>query len=184
MEGKEKITIEKQEAELKKHIKELGLDVNNLVLNTANADFGKVRRNNKDVLINKSYILKVGGTDILAKIYERLDKMNALDAYISRYTHSKILEYQKENRIKAIKAAKEKVDYLLAALGEKAGEPVQIVETDNYVQDEPPGMFRQRAYTMNVVQSYETDQAQGEEMSFKKIKIRSSFLVKYEILNN
>lgn len=184
MEGKEKITIDKQEADLKKHIRELGIEAAHLVLNSANADYGKVRRATKDVLINKSYTLKVAGTDMLAKVYERLDKMNAHDAYISRYTHSKILDYQKENRIKAVKAAKEKAEYLLAALGKKAGAPLQIVETDNYVQDQPPVVYGRAMAYMNVAQNYENEKVAETELSFKKIKIRSGFLVKYEIANN
>ena len=182
MDGKDKITIDKQETDLKKNIKDLGIDLSNLTLNSANADYGKVRRSTKDVLINKSYLLKINGADILSKVYERLDKINAYDAYISRYTHSKILEYQKENRVKALTAAKDKVDYLLAALNQKAGMPMQIMETDNYVQDQPQNLGRM-AYK-NAVQSMDLEMSpDNNDISFKKIKIRSSFIVKYEILN-
>ena len=182
MDGKEKITIDTQEADLKKNLKELGIDLSNLTLSKANADYGKVRKSSKDVLIGKSYILKIGDADMLAKVYERLDRINAHDAYISRYSHSKILDFQKENRIKAVKAAKEKVDYLLAALGQQAGTPLQVMETENYVQDQPPVMYGRMAYK-NVAQAYESDKQEESEISFKKIKIRASFLVKYEILN-
>jgi uncharacterized protein len=182
MDGKEKITIDKQEADLKKNLKELGIDLASLSLNSANADYAKVRKSEKDVVVNKSYTLKVGGTDLLAKVYERLDKINAFDAYISRYTHSKITELQKENRIKAIKASKEKVDYLLAALSQQAGKPIQISEMDNYVEQ---GTYMPRPM-MKSVQMMSNERASedtGAEMSFKKIKLKASFLVKYEILN-
>jgi len=183
MDGKEKITIDKQEADLKKNLKELGIDLANLSLNSANADYAKVRKSEKDVLVNKSYTLKVGGTDLLAKVYERLDKINAHDAYISRYTHSKMIELQKENRIKAIKASKEKVDYLLAALSQQAGKPIQISEMDNYVDQ---GQLMPRTMNVRATQMMSNERASeesGAEMAFKKIKIRSSFLVKYEIIN-
>lgn len=182
MEGKEKLLIDKQEADLRKHLKELGIDPANLVLNSADADFGKVRKSNKDVLVNKSYILKVGGTDMIAKVYERLDKINAQDAYISRVTHSKILDFQKENRIKAMKAAKEKVEYLLGAVGQQAGKPLEIRELDNYVSEGP--MYGKRYMANNMaIQAYSDAGGAEPEMSFKKIKIRSSFQVKYEIVN-
>jgi uncharacterized protein YggE len=182
MENKEKITIDKQEADLKQNLKELGIDLSNLVLNSADADYSKIRKSTKDVLINKSYILKISGTEILAKVYERLDKINAYDARISKYNHSRILELQKENRIKAIKAAKEKVDYLLAALGQQAGKVMKITETDNYVQNSPQ---TPRSFGRNSMQAYNNMESEdpASEISFKKIKIRSSFLVKYEILN-
>ncbi|PBQ33825.1 hypothetical protein CNR22_19240 [Sphingobacteriaceae bacterium] len=182
MEGKEKITIDKQEAELKKSLKELNIDLANLTLSKADADYGKVRKSNKDVLVSKAYILKVGDAEMLSKVYEKLDKINAYDAYISRYTHSKILDFQKECRIKAIKVAKEKVDYILAAVDQKAGTPIQIMETENYVQDQPPvyGYGRMDKMAMNSVSV--GGNAESSDISFKKIKIRSGFLVRYEIL--
>lgn len=182
MDGKEKITIDKQEAELKKNLKELGINLENLTLSKADADYGKVRKSNKDVLISKSYILKLSDADMISKVYERLDKIDAQDAYISRYTHSKILDYQKENRIKAMKAAKEKVEYLLSAVGQQAGPPLQISESENWVQDQPPVVYGR----MTMMNAYQEKSApmmdSGSDISFKKIKIRSSFLVKYEII--
>jgi uncharacterized protein len=181
MENKEKITIEKQEADLKQSVKELGIDMANLSLSSADADYRKIKMMKKDVMIAKSYILKVNNAEMIGKVYEKLDKINVNDAFISKYSHSKILELQKENRLKAIKAAKEKVDYLLSAISQTAGQPIQIMETDNYVQNTPrPGSY----YTKNAMQAYSFESPMdGEELSFKKITVRSSFMVKYEILN-
>src|SRR6478609_278449 len=55
MDGKEKIGIDKQESQLKQALKDLNIDLANLTLNTANADYGKVRRSKKDVIVSKSY---------------------------------------------------------------------------------------------------------------------------------
>lgn len=182
MEGKEKISIEKQEIDLKQAVKDLGIDLSNLTLNRADADYKKVRMAKKDVMISKSYLLKTGSADMLGKIYEKLDKINAADAYISKYSHSKILDFQKENRIKALKAAREKVEYLLSSVGQQAGQPIQILETDNFVENgaDPRPMYRAR----NAIQMMSDESSmEGETISFKKIKIRSGFLVKYEIIN-
>src|SRR4051812_42566893 len=150
-EKNEKISIDKQEAELKKNIKELGIDLSQLTLSTADADYRRLRTFKKDVLISKSYILKLSNAEMLSKLYERLDKMNAHDAYISKYTHSRILEIQKENRIKAVKAAKDKAEYLLTAVGQQAGLPIQITETENYVQDGPEYPYRMNKMVMNTM---------------------------------
>jgi len=191
-ENKEKLTIDKQEENLKQNIKELGIDISNLTLNTADADYGKLKTFKKDVIISKSYTLKIGNADLVGKLYERLDKINVHDAYVSKLSHSKILEFTKENRIKAVKAAKEKVDYLLAALGQQAGAPIQITEVDNSIINSPynyRGGRSSAGYMSNAIQSYGSygsDRFLDEgtnEISFKKIKIKSSFLVKYEILN-
>jgi len=181
-EGKEKVSIEKQEEELKRHIKDLGIEPANLSLARADADYRKIRKSAKDVMISKTYFLKIGSAELLSKVYEKFDRMDVYDAFVSRYTHSKILDLQKENRIKAIKAAKEKVDYLLAAIGQQAGQAYQITESLNYVEDGSNSM--PRAAYLNTMQSFnEADtNTESSEISFKKIKIRSSFLVKYEIL--
>lgn len=186
-ENKEKLTIEKQEDNLKAAIKELGIDMANLTLNNANSDYRKVKTLGKDVIVSKSYTLKIGNAEMLTKVYEKLDKINAHDAYISKLSHTKILEYQKENRIKAIKAAKEKVEYILAAVGKQAGNPMQISEADNSVQNNVYnyGRYYRGGYASNVAQSYSNESLGGAEnnsdISIKKIKVTSSFLVKYEI---
>lgn len=186
-ENKEKLTIEKQEDNLKAAIKELAIDMANLTLNNANSDYRKVKTLGKDVIVSKSYTLKIGNAEMLTKVYEKLDKINAYDAYISKLSHTKILEYQKENRIKAIKAAKEKVEYILAAVGKQAGNPMQISEADNSVQNNVYnyGRYYRGSYASNVAQSYSNESLGGAEnnsdISIKKIKVTSSFLVKYEI---
>lgn len=183
MEGKDKITIEKQEAELKKHLKDLDIDLSNLSLQTAMADYGSVRKKTKDVLISKSYTLKLSTTAQLAKVYERLDQMNAQDAYISKQTYSKVIELQKENRIKAIKLAKEKAEYLLAAIGQQAGMPLQVSEVENYVEgDNNYGAQRMAGRLM--ANSVETTRFSNNDdvIEFKKIKVRNTFVIRFEIL--
>lgn len=196
MDSKEKLTIDKQEEDLKANIKELGIELSHLVLNSADADYRKIKASKKDVVTSKSYILKVGNADMVEKVYKRLDKINAFDAYISKLTHSKITEYAKENRIKAIKAAKDKADYLASAVGNSIGAPVEIIETLNSTENNPSPYYYGSYYyrggrsgwnsNSNVSQSYNESTnvdggGQGDEISIKKIKVKSSFLVKYEI---
>jgi uncharacterized protein YggE len=177
-ESKERPAIQKQEEELKQSIKELGIDLSNLTLNSANADYGKVRLMKKDVQVSKSYILKISNAEMIGKVYEKLDKINAQDAYISRVDHSKMTEIKKESRIKAIKAAREKVDYLLAAVGQQAGQPIQITEVENYIQNFVPNVIMAKRATF-AAESMDDNQ----EISFKKIKLKTSFLVRYEIIS-
>jgi uncharacterized protein YggE len=187
MEGKEKLLIEKQEQDLKQNLKELGIDISNITLNNFVADFRKVRMNKKDVINSKSYTLKVASADMVSKVYERLDKINVHDAYISKLAHSKILDYTKDNRIKAIKAAKDKAEYLLRAVGKQSGMPLQITEVDNSIFNPLYNTMNTRNMMANNTMQFYNKERSGEESSeeiaIKKIKISSSFLVKYEILN-
>jgi uncharacterized protein len=180
--NREKLTIAKQEEALKQGLKELGIDLSNLALNSADADYRQYRMFKKDVMISKSYILKVNNADMLGKVYEKLDQMNAFDAFVSKVSHSKIPELTKENRIKAIKAGKEKADYLLGALGQVAGPPLQISEGENFIED--PFQFRGPRMAMKNVYSKDNEMEEAESrVNFRKIKIRSSYHIKFEILN-
>lgn len=187
MDAKEKISIEKQETDLKNGLKEIGLDVSAaLSLNNANSDYRRIKSFKKDVVISKNYMLKVSTGEQVDKVYKVLDVINAHDAYIAKLSHSKITEFAKENRIKAIKAAKDKAEYLLAAVGNSAGAPVSITETANNVDNQP--YYYNNRYMANVAQSYSgslrefsDSDSQEEAVSIRKIKLKASFLVKYEI---
>lgn len=193
-EGKDKVTLEKQEGDLKAALGELNISLSNLTLNDANADYRKVKAGKKDLIAMKSFLLKLTDVSTLDKVYKKLDAQNVEDAYISRLNHTKLQEFAKENRIKAIKAAKDKVDYLLTAVGQQAGKPLLINEVENSIFNNP---YQQHNYyggyyggsrgrMSNVAQSLSSADASTEdasEISFTKIKLKSSYFVKYEILS-
>ncbi len=181
-ENKEKLTIAKQEDNLKQALKELGIDLSNLTLSEAYADFRKIKTLKKDVVISKTYSLKITSAAQLSKVYEKLDKINAYDAFISKISHSKIEQLTKENRIKALKAAKDKVDYMLAAVGQKAGQPLYIFEAGSDVYN--PFVTNYRMTKMLQANYDGSESVAQEEIEFKKIKITSTVQVRYEILNS
>lgn len=106
--------------------------------------------------------------------------MNISDVTITKATHTNIIEIKKKNRIKAIKAAKEKADYLLNAIGEKTGKPFFVNElpnnntnfvTANYIN-------KNKSYSMLKL---ETNGIKNKVVEFEKIKITSSIYVKFLI---
>lgn len=180
-ESREKLTIAKQEEQLKQSLKELGIDLSLLTLNSADADYRRYKAIKTDVIISKSYVLKLSTAEQLSRVYEKLDKINVLDAYVMRVSHSKIQQFQKETRIKAIKAGKEKVDYLLEAIGQKAGTPIYITE-QNANAYQP--MYRNLAVQSVQNAQYAVPGTEDEyDISFRKIKVTCTVLLKYEILN-
>jgi uncharacterized protein len=172
-------SIQRQEEEMKKGLRELGIDLSQLTLNTADLDFRQRRLFRKDASITKSYVLKLANADMVDKVYDRLDKLEAQDAFISRYTHTRIQELQKENRIKAMQIAKEKAEYLLGAVNRQVGDPIEVHEQENYVEDHPGYHPMLARNTMAKSGDSGVDDA---PLSFRKIKVRSSYLVKFEIM--
>ncbi|MBS1663708.1 MAG: SIMPL domain-containing protein [Bacteroidetes bacterium] len=91
--------------------------------------------------------------------------------FVLRVEHSKIDSLRKEVRITAIKAAKDKAEYLLAAVGEQIDKALEI-------REEAEPMYR--SFLANNVQvSDPGDLAKSTE--FKTMTIKFSYYIKYAI---
>jgi uncharacterized protein len=178
--GRDKITIESQEEKLKAAVQELGIPVGNLSLSDANANYVRVKWFNKDVLAQKEFILKVGDAFTVGKVFQKLDEIDITNADVARVSHSKIDSFRKETRIAAIKAAKDKAEYLLAAIGEKPAKPLIIQEKPIEYDDM---QLNALTYRGNVYQRSGSDRSyyKEEEISFRKIKLSCSIYVKYAV---
>ena len=87
--------------------------------------------------------------------------------------------FRSEIRIKAIKAAKEKATYLLAALGEQPGKVLVVTDSQD-------GGGVQPFYPMPRMMAMKADgvpemQEPLEEIQFQKIKLSSSIYVKFAV---
>lgn len=111
-----------------------------------------------------------------------LEKLNLTEANISRVNHSKMDSIRKEVKILAIKAAKEKADYLLAAIGEQTGKPLVIKENEilpnlNLMR----GNNTRPKDSFNNSDGYSFKSSDKEEIHFQKITIQTSIYVKFSI---
>ncbi|MFN5334535.1 MAG: SIMPL domain-containing protein [Bacteroidota bacterium] len=174
--NKDKITIETQEAQMKNALKSIGVDLKNLYLSDVNSDYVKIRRQKKDMLTKKEYVLKVATATMVGQVFQELDKMDITDGFISKVNHSKIDSLKKEIRIKAIKSAKEKATYLLAALGEQVGKVIVVTDSPD------PGTqpYYPMPRVMAMVAADGIPEAK-EEIEFQKIKLTSSIFVKFAV---
>jgi uncharacterized protein len=179
--NKEKISIEAQEEKLKSAIKSLGINLNDLSLSDANADFVKIRWQKKDVLTKKDYTLKVSTATTVGQVFLELEKLQITDAYVSRVDHSKMDSLRKEVKITAIKAAKEKADYLLKAIGEQTGKPLIIKENEvlGGHRSNVRGVVAQHKYGRS--DSENLSEEDDKDIEFQKINIQTSIYVKFTI---
>jgi uncharacterized protein len=178
-EGKKKVTIEDQEEKLITIIKTLGIDLKNLYLSDANADKVKIRFQKNDILTKKDYTLKVSNATTVGQIFFELEKLEITDANIVKVSHSQMDSLRKEVKILAIKAAKNKADYLLNAIGEQTGKPLLIRENEI-------STYRtlSNVNTININENESFDNLKNkedDEIQFSKIKIQSSIYVKFSI---
>ena len=176
----QKLTLTILEKELKATLNKIGIPENNLSISDVNAVLSKTGWWQEEVLSLANYTLKVNGASKLKKLFEYFKKMNIYQLNITKATHSNIAEIRKNNRIKAIKLAKEKADYLLTAIGEQTGKPITVNEVNaksepsfvnaNFINDYRglTSMSKLEKYKKSIVQ-------------FEKIKITSSMYVKFLI---
>jgi len=177
MDGRDKTDLEKIEKDLKKKLSFARFNLSDLSLADANSDFVTVRRKKKDVLASKDYQMKLHETGEIAKLLDILDEVKAENAYISRLDHSKMDDFKKEVKIKAVKNAKEKANYLLGAVGEKTGKILFIQERDSYVQP----YVRKMATLSLMDEKADTPSLNEQDISFQKIKLNYKVFARFAI---
>jgi len=143
----------------------------------ANADYVKVSWQKRDVLTKKDYQLKVGNATTVGKVFQELE-----DGYIDHVSHSSIDSLGKQVRIEAIKAAKDKSDYLLNAIGQETGKALIVSESENstIIRQDIARMPNRTLSAISGVTLYESlDKI--PEIEFQKIKLRYSIYTKFSI---
>jgi len=180
--GKDKVTVEQQETDLKKALQTLGIGLDRLAVADAQADYIKVKWAKKEVVSQSEYELKLGTAQQVADVFAKLDELDIDNAYISKVNHSNIKALKKEIEVEAIKAAKTKADYLLAAIGQECGTALIINEQASYIANGYMDSMQVRtssAYGLNAEQVGQS-KALGT-IEFKKINLETTIYVKFEI---
>lgn len=177
-EGKTKFTVESQEKSLKEGLTKLGIALDQLSLSDSESDYVKIRFRKTEVVTTKSYTLKLGTAEEVSKVFEKLDELKIQDAYISKTERSDIVELRKQLRIDAIKAAKDKADYLLTAIGEETGHALEVRENNpSYLYNS----FANNIQSYNYIEEEASDLGGLPEIGFEKIRLEASIYVKFEI---
>ena len=182
IEKKEKLTIEQQETQLRAELAKIGIDpAKDLSVFDISSNYIP-RRRVRDTLGTKDYRLKVRDIDKIAKLIELVDTLNVGRLDLIDTEHSEITRLRRETKIDAIKAAREKADYLLAAIGQRTGKPVLIQE----IPDETPANrfsansnISSNSYRVSagVLNAQDNDDA----LSFTQIRLRYVVVAKFEI---
>jgi uncharacterized protein YggE len=135
----------------------------------------KKRKRDPDMQSSITYQVKFKDSKTMDDLVEKLDDEATQNFIIANTSHSKITEYRRQLKMKAIQAAKDKGVYLTESIGEKLGEAITIREPD-----EPKitpyyaaanSQIRIRGVNTPAGDNFGyNDKAQ--EIDFKKIKLR------------
>jgi len=135
----------------------------------------------KTKIFTKNLQFKVTKKTDMGNLFESLNQKWITNINISEIKNTKITDFRKTVKINALKAAKEKADYLLESMGKRTGTPLEIVEIEDYTSDMiMPMNFKAKvsniqleAADANVDYSFE---------NIDNIKLKYSIKTKYEIL--
>ncbi|MGG7550660.1 SIMPL domain-containing protein [Chryseobacterium arthrosphaerae] len=135
----------------------------------------------KTAKFTKNYQFKAGTKANIAKIFEDLNQKWVSSLNIAEVKNTKIADFRKAVKINALKAAKEKADYLLESMGKKTGNAIEIVEIEDYTSDTVlPVAYKSR---MANVQMEAADAPVDYSFdNIENIKLRYSIKTRYEIL--
>jgi uncharacterized protein YggE len=176
--GRTKITIETLEKKLRQKLQSKDIDIEKLSLADADASFVTIKRKKKDVLASKEYMIKVSGTNELSKVLDVLDNVDAINAHISKVDHSTMDDFKKEVKIKAVKNAKEKAEYMLAAVEQKVGKALFIQERETYA---PAPYTRMKTNLASFDEELDATTLKEPEISFQKINLKYKVFARFAI---
>ncbi len=175
---KNKVELEKLEKELYQAVSAAGIPKEDLTVETVYGD--KWRRNKyktAELYNSKTYIIKVSTPGKIDEVLDKVNPESINSVSIRNYSHSKMEEFKKQLKIQAMKAAKDKATYMLAAVDEKLGALVEVIENDYQPIMNVP------QYRMANVQwdsNYETNE-DTSDIGFQKIKIQFQVTAKFAI---
>lgn len=134
-----------------------------------------------DILLVKEYQLLVHEAKTAGKVIVELQKLGISNITIDRIDHSKILEYKKEVKINAVKAAQEKAKSMAMAINQDIGRAIYIQEIENNIYDglqgKVPGI-QIRGYANSLTSVSESVEP---EIEFEKIKLDYSIIIRFEL---
>nr|WP_294908590.1 SIMPL domain-containing protein [uncultured Lacibacter sp.] len=138
------------------------------------------RKSKKDptLLAGVSYQILFNDVSKMEKLIETLNEDATANFQIVKVWHTNMPQFKRQLKIRAIKAAKEKAEYLAQAVGEGIGPAVTITETEPHMLS--PFAQYQYSYSNAIITN---DKPSGDNslVNFKKIKLEFSVSVVYAL---
>jgi uncharacterized protein YggE len=172
---KTKYPIHLIEDELIKTLAKIGISKDDIVINSVGNYW---RPQGKQFLVSKQMDIKITDFKLIEKLVNNIDRKGVQSMRIGAMKNSKMTEYRKQVKIQALKAAKDKAEYLLEAVGEELGQVIAISE-NNAGTFFPQPNFKTRSNTIMESASYDSNSEAVENL--RKIKIRYEMHAKFAI---
>jgi uncharacterized protein YggE len=175
--SKGRTSVEKQENEMAKELKSLGIDIEKqLKIKDLSSNFKNYFLRSKTVLKSKQFSLLVYDGLTAGKVMAALEDIGIANTYLEKTEYSKMDQLELELKTKAVKKAKEKAVALTAALDQKVGAAIHIQDNSQpYYRSVARPKLEMRAMAADAV-------AEPLDVGFEKIRVESSVQVTFKLL--
>jgi uncharacterized protein len=185
--GEEKISLDKIKEDFLANCKNIGIVDSNIAVASFDgynlASMWRRRKKDPDLFASITYQIKFSNTKLIDQLVDKLDDEATGNFGIVRTSHSKITEYRKQLKIQAVKAAKDKANYLANAVLEEVGNAITITEPEEYAVSD----VANRAYNTNAkLYGASLSKADGYGIAdggvdFRKITLRYEVKILYAL---
>ena len=178
---KGRISIEKQENQMLSKLKSLNINLDeNLSVLDFDGYYRKKFLSENQVSKKKTYQLIVNDGKTLGEVFLSLDEIDISNISIQKVEHSDIESLKSENKIKALKQAKEKASNYAIAINQTIGKALYVQEVQNY------NNYRYQTNNLDdVVFREATSLKQKEEditdLKIKPIILKSTILARFSL---
>src|SRR5688572_19833582 len=134
--GQGKVGLEKIKQEFLTNVRSIGIHdslISIAAYDSYNANpWLRKKKKKEEMYATISYQIKLKSSPQLDALVDKLNDDATENFFIRRTSHSRLADYRKQLKIAAVKAAKEKAQYLSTAIDEKVGDAVTIQEPVEY----------------------------------------------------
>ncbi|MBE7175469.1 MAG: SIMPL domain-containing protein [Mucilaginibacter polytrichastri] len=176
--GKNKVEITTLEKALLKAVTDAGIPKADFTVNNVSSYnyTNPEKRKNPEFLARKQYRIKVRDLNKYNLLLSKLDAKGIEQTNVEGYDYSNLEQLKNELKLKALKAAKEKAEFLAKGIGESIGSALEINDQGDSGLAQPMVM---RNYAMAKADMSEADSA--PEIDFKKTKITCTMRAVFEL---
>jgi len=165
-----KVSIAEIEKELLKNLSELGIPKEKIMIREVGNYW---RYKGKEFLISKQFEIVLNDFKKVDEILNSINLKGVDYMEIGKLNNKNITKYRRQVKVEALKAAKEKADYLLESVDKHTGEIISIIELEN---KNIPSISQ--STTSNSIMSVAN--TSGND-NFRKIKLRYEIKARFEI---
>ena len=191
--GEDKVELDKIKSDFLANCKTAGIADNDISVASYDgynmANIWRRRKRDPELLSSISYQIKFNTTKMMDDLVNSLDDQATNNFRITRTSHSKIVEYRRQLKVQAVKAAREKAVYLTEAVNEQLGQAIEINEPDESTSsDVLSNAYRNNYKSLGENSLVRLDQSKNgyygvtdEGVDYRKIKLRFEVKVLYAL---